>query len=98
VAQVLCQLRRYQQLYSILPDCLIFRDIPPPANVGINRYLNGGTGSRGEANQVYGGPPTFLLDMPYGFIADSYLHGLNLFRAYSAFIDSNSCSRLNLKT
>jgi hypothetical protein len=74
VAQVLCQVRRHQQLYSILPEQFISRGVPTSANVGINRYLSGGAGSRGEANQFYGGPPALLLDVFQGFIADSYLH------------------------
>ena len=85
MAGVLSQVWRHQQLYPILPDQLIVGDVPPSANVGIDRYLSSGTGSRGEANQLHGGPPAFLLDMLHGFIADSYLHCTNLSKLLAFF-------------
>ena len=46
VFRVLGQLRGHQQFYPVLADQLVARRIPPPANVGIDRYLSDRTRSR----------------------------------------------------
>ncbi len=71
---MLGQVGGHQQLHSFLTDHLVTRGVPAPGNVGIDRYLSGGTGSRGNAHQVYRGaaaPFLNVLDRP---LAQGQLH------------------------
>ncbi len=63
LARVLGQVGGHQQLHSFLVNHLVTRGVPAPCNVGIDRYLSGGTGSRGNADQVYRGAAALFLDV-----------------------------------
>ncbi len=71
-------------------DHLVTRGVPAPGNVGIDRYLSGGTGSRGYAYQVYGGAAALFLNVLDRLFAQIYLHktastsiGWRVSRAYT---------------
>ncbi len=78
LARVFRQVRRNQHLDTVLLDQLIAGDVSPPGNVGIDRYLSGGTRSRRDANQVYRGPPALTLNVFYRPIAECHFHGFDL--------------------
>ena len=63
LARVFGQIGGHQQLHSFLMDHLVPRGVPAPGYVGIDRYLSGRTGSRGNADQVYRGAAALFLDV-----------------------------------
>ncbi len=63
MARVLGQVGGHQQFHSFLTDHLVTRGVPPPGDVGIDRYLSGGTGSRGNAHQVHRGAAALFLNV-----------------------------------
>ncbi len=63
LARVLGQVGGHQQLHSFLVDHLVTRGVPAPGDVGIDRYLSGGTGSRRNAHQVYRGAAALFLNV-----------------------------------
>ena len=63
LARVLGQVGGHQQLHSFLMDHLVTRGVAAPGDVGIDRYLSGGTGSRGNAHQVYCGAAALFLNV-----------------------------------
>ncbi len=67
------QVGRNQQLQAILAYHMIFGSVPS-SDVGIDRYLYGGAGSRGEGKEVYGGLAASFLDMLYGSVAKGQAH------------------------
>ena len=71
---MLGQVGGHQQLHSFLTDHLVTRGVPPPGDVGIDRYLSGGTGSRGNAHQVYRSAAALFLNVLDRPLAQIYLH------------------------
>ena len=63
LAGVFGQVGGHQQLHTFLTDHLVTRGVPAPGNVGIDRYLSGGTGSRGNAHQGYRGAAALFLNV-----------------------------------
>ena len=62
------QVGRKQQLHTILVYHTILGSVPS-TDVGIDRYLDAGAGSRGEGKQVYGSLAAFFLDVFDGSVA-----------------------------
>ena len=55
-------------------DHLVTRSVTAPGDVGIDRYLSGRTGSRGNTDQVYRGAAALFLNVLDRLLAQIYLH------------------------
>jgi hypothetical protein len=68
------QVWRDHQFQTVLSYQLVLGQVLAAFDIGIDRYLSGGTGSRGDADQVNGGPTAPFLNVFPGFFTDGNPH------------------------